>query len=350
MKETILALLFVILIATGFATFAICEESFSIRDLGTLAGLPTFALAINEEGMVVGVAGSSVETYHTVIWKDGEMIDIGSLGGAQTLPWAMNGRGQIVGQSDTSTPGFHAFLWQDGVLTDLGTLGGSFSVATSINVRGQVVGYSFTADNTVMHGFLWEDGSMKDLGPTMIPGLISTRGEIIGGVDLYARLWNGNRVDLSSLSEFGNSVNSVNERGDLAGQAGVPPGIPHAALWRGSEVVDLGVTGYALDINASGQVLCHSIYDNHAFLWEKGTLTDLGSLGGSTYPRDLNDVGQVVGMSRTSTGTARAFLWERGRMTALGPLPGFDESEAAGINNRGQIVGSSDNHAVLWSR
>lgn len=73
------------------------------------------------------------------------------------------------------------------------------------------------------------------------------------------------------------------------------------------------------------------------------TLTDLGDLRGGDFGRayGINDAGQVVGSSGAATGS-RAFLWEGGTMTDLGDLPGGgDVSRAYGINEAGQVVGNS---------
>src|SRR5213080_4303909 len=92
-------------------------------------------------------------------------------------------------------------------------------------------------------------------------------------------------------------------------------------------------------VNEAGQVVGWSqgSYPDpiHAFLWENGTMTDLGTLGGSTARAyDINDKGQVVGVSSTSSGLNHAFLWEDGTMTDLGTLGGPD-SYAYGLDNRG---------------
>lgn len=90
-------------------------------------------------------------------------------------------------------------------------------------------------------------------------------------------------------------------------------------------------------INDSGQIAGKSA--NHAFLWENGTMKDLGTLGGGISSANaINDLGQVVGESETSNGEIHAFLWERGFMRDLGN-PG-ETSSAHGINNKAVIVGA----------
>ena len=88
------------------------------------------------------------------------------------------------------------------------------------------------------------------------------------------------------------------------------------------------------------------------------SITDLGTLGGSfSEAQGINSRGQVVGRSSVVPGEfhVHAFLWEDGQMTDLGTLPGRSESVAFDINSRGQVVGSGttasgEEHAVLWSK
>ena len=80
------------------------------------------------------------------------------------------------------------------------------------------------------------------------------------------------------------------------------------------------------------------------------TLVDLGFLPGgglSSFATGINDAGQVVGSS-DATGGNRAFIWQNGVMTSLGVLGGTPfgvagDSRATGINASGQVVGSSSN-------
>ena len=62
--------------------------------------------------------------------------------------------------------------------------------------------------------------------------------------------------------------------------------------------------------------------------------------GGYSSAEDINDAGQVVGYSTTGSGVTHGFRWDKGVMTDLGSLGG-DVSDAMGINPAGQVVGTS---------
>ena len=86
------------------------------------------------------------------------------------------------------------------------------------------------------------------------------------------------------------------------------------------------------------------------------TITDLGTLGGgyqNCTAAAINDSAQVAGGCGDARGRQHAFLWQRGKMTDLGTLGGHD-SGASLIDDRGQIAGTSLTarparlHAFLW--
>ena len=99
----------------------------------------------------------------------------------------------------------------------------------------------------------------------------------------------------------------------------------------------------------------------HAFLWQKGLIRDLGTLGGTfSQAYGVNDLGQVVGISTIpgseTTHETRAFLWQNGTMVDLLEVTrGFTALAAARkINEAGQLVGfgSQDNQlrGFIWDR
>jgi probable HAF family extracellular repeat protein len=131
-------------------------------------------------------------------------------------------------------------------------------------------------------------------------------------------------------------------------------------------VIDLGTLGGDVttpyDINERGQIVGESQTGDgtktHAFLWDPTTgMHDLGTLGGSSSAKSINDLGEVVGWSAIpGLSSGLGFVWRRGAgLRVLPPLPGQTSSRAAAINNHGQIVGWSKGTAptfytpTLWA-
>jgi len=132
------------------------------------------------------------------------------------------------------------------------------------------------------------------------------------------------------------------------------------------EAIDLGTlsegrSAQATAINGNGQVVGWSDNPARAFLWENGVMIDLGTLGGYSRPTDINNDGQVVGLSTVDgSETWHPFLWSDGVMSDLQPgAPNFNPSLWPRVNNSGQViwsgypVGVSDTrdrpHPFLWS-
>jgi probable HAF family extracellular repeat protein len=277
----------------------------------------------------------------------------------------------------------------------MGTLGGP-AARKSVNAPGyQIINnagvVSFAADTLekdpfspcynfpdcfVGHATLWRDGVLSDLGA--LPG--KGNGSASGAIN--ARGW----------------ITGQSENGEIDPVSGLPE--VRGTLWKHDEIIDLGTFGgnwsLGVTLNDAGDVIgfaSNTIPDpfsffppsgaqTHAFLWRKGVLHDLGTLGGNdSQASSVNERGQVVGNSYTNlipndtTGipTVHPFLWEHGRMIDLGTLggtyggagscgfgapcpnpPGEPFEGALLINNRSQVTGTSNLagdlkfHPFLW--
>ena len=83
------------------------------------------------------------------------------------------------------------------------------------------------------------------------------------------------------------------------------------------------------------------------------TLAETGRFAG-IYATGLNDDGQVVGTSDTTGDVSfHGFLWQQGNITDLGTVTGDSYSSAVSIGNNGMVLGVSISasfspRAVLW--
>lgn len=119
-----------------------------------------------------------------------------------------------------------------------------------------------------------------------------------------------------------------------------------------------GTFGVAIDINDAGQATGAATNEDettlHAFRYDHGTLTDLGTLGGArSYPHAISENGKIAGASTNAQGEQRAFLYDEGGIHDLGVLPGGTWSIAFAVNDAGQVAGVSEvagggQHAFLY--
>jgi probable HAF family extracellular repeat protein len=145
---------------------------------------------------------------------------------------------------------------------------------------------------------------------------------------------------------------NVNDNGQVAGYANGQYQSQYAYLWEDGNWTYLGTLpdldySAPYDINNLGQIVGHSFMlgpggGSLAWIYEDGDMSELGTLGGDRSTAfGINDEGQVVGSSRTSNNYTHAFLWEDEEMIDLGVLPDEDNSAAYDINENGQICGAS---------
>lgn len=169
-------------------------------------------------------------------------------------------------------------------------------------------------------------------------------------------------TDLGTLGE--NSVASgINDFGQVVGDSYIAGNVYHATLWQNGSISDLGTLGgsssAAAGINNSGQVVGYSSLSGdaaqHATLWQSSSITDLGTLGGNNSAAyAINNAGQIVGGSSHGVLTVgvQPTLWQNGSIISLGSSQGPSYiSTAYGINNVGQVVGGGNlfgGNPTLW--
>jgi len=140
------------------------------------------------------------------------------------------------------------------------------------------------------------------------------------------------------------SPSDINNAGQMAGVLYHVTGGPHAAVYSGGNITDLGAFGgaygYATAINDSGAVAGNVgtvSGEEHAFLYQDGAMRDIGA----AVALGLNASGAVVGRKATANGST-GFVYHDGIVTELGYLGSGNISLAAAINDRGQVVGESN--------
>jgi probable HAF family extracellular repeat protein len=254
---------------------------------------------------------------------------------------AINANGLVVGFT-----GFHAGLYNKGTVTDLGVLPGADptvdgSTAFGINTGGQIVGFGAERTGTPLDGFIYSNGAMTDMG--RLPGLAT-------GVS--------------------SAATGINDAGLVSGVALDTVAIPSsyfAVTYDNGTWTKIGY-GEGFAINATGQVtgILSSVPENavilptspvsnnnnglvgHAFIYNNGTATDLGTLPGGTTSTGLalNAGARIVGLSDlTGSSTTHAFFYNgvmndmNALISATDPLqPYVTLTDAHGINDTRLIL------------
>ena len=226
---------------------------------------------INDEGLVAANSIHDSGGDKAYLLTGGSEVELGDLGGDGAIAMALNNQGQVVGGSDTGD-GWHAFLWDDGMMTDLGTLpGDDESWAMDVNEHAHVLGAS-TRDGG--RAFLWQEGVMTELDPPpgsllLMPIALNDHGQALIDVgfpgtsrhEWQAYLWDdGEWTPIPPPTDWTQIRGAdLNNKGEVVGhgEAGVRA---HAFLWDGADFKDLGTllgaaASSAEGINEVGQVV-----------------------------------------------------------------------------------------------
>jgi probable HAF family extracellular repeat protein len=207
-----------------------------VVSLGTLGGLFSRPVAINDRGDVVGVSDTPDFRNAVFGWKNGTMreLPLDDVSG-------INDRGQVSGGRLAGT-GFHAAVWHRGTVTDLGALDFDRSNTYGVNDRGWVIGWVFSPEQRE-RGALWRDGELIDVGTlgggTTTLVAVNDRGAILAYSQLadgfvHPALWRaGAFTDLTTLGVNAEAdLADLNNHGHIAATTRPVFGISHAVIYR----------------------------------------------------------------------------------------------------------------------
>ncbi len=228
-------------------------------------------------------------------------------------------------------------LCADYAITYLGSLSESFTMSRplGINERGQVVGWSLNASNQY-RAFLWDStNGIQDIG------------DLGGGISMATGINDAGQIVGSSRDSTGQFLTFIWDS--------------DGGMQRFSDISNHNIIG--VTINNSGQI-AGGFFDasgrSQAFYWDITHGTQLlGNLNENPlyapYSQSeaavINNNGQVIGWADDTSNNDRAFLWDSvNGMQNLGALgtSGGNYSRAWGVNDAGQVVGKSNNRAFLW--
>jgi probable HAF family extracellular repeat protein len=303
------------------------DSTSGMTDIGTLGGNTSYALSINDSGVVAGYSYLSDNiTTHAFLWTAaGGMVDIaaGLPRGTSSQASFINARGDVAGTSMVGKAGQvpaarigHAWTLLPSLHLDKRNYG------FGINKLDQVTGQQY-ADNDYVHAIFWD-------------------------------LRTGTNVFLPTYAAGPNTVgNAINDHSHVTGTGNVPTGGYAALLWVSSTTTPILIGNLGTDDYTAGQGI-----NNHdevvglnsptlaGFYWNSTTgIVPLQSRGGTVSAAfGINDSGMIAGFGSDSTGITHAVLWAHytDAPQDLGTLLPGGNSYARGINKLGQVVGYAD--------
>lgn len=292
------------------------------RILPASLGLASGANGVAANGTVAGWVAKG-DYSEAAIMKGGEYSSTNPFGGKFGQAYAVTANGEVIGSAQHKDGLAHAFYsTKKGIFE----LTGDAGEALAMNPSGTMVGYK-----NIWGGFFFPYATVN------------------GEAQLIDTNWNTG------------IATGINAKGDVVGYAIDSNAKPYAwissASKDGRKAVRLDISdkvgAYPVAINDNGAIVGNYVAPNNwlyqpyrqqvrAFILDKNGFRDLGTLpGGDTVEAAaINNKGQIVGSATTADGETHAFLYEDGKMTDLGTLDGTD-SYATAISDSGLIVGTA---------
>jgi probable HAF family extracellular repeat protein len=272
----------------------------------------------------------------------------------------INNAGQIVGNTRTE-----AWIWSDSGIVNLSATKPGVNVY-AINNRGEAAGVFAGGASTA---FIYSQGQFRDIGrpaglnyatPFAINDsdqVTGTAGNFPGDTSRAFLYSNGNMTAIGTFGGDQSDGNGLNNKGVVVGSATLAPppdsprGVERGFVYRNGTLTQIqspgAVVGPAYDINDAGAIVGGASFAStglaQPFLFAGGVLSNLGGPAGTAH--GINNSGAIVGnwgQMDPQSDLTHAFLYRSGTFSDLNnlivPTPGWTVTQAADINDSGQIL------------
>ena len=292
--------------------------------------------------------------------------------GNNTAAQAINAAGDIAGCYYDGKNALRSFLWIAGSgYTTFGVKGSTYFNVAGVNADDTVAG-SFS-DTNGTHGFVrTSDGTFVqvdvpgDNESTDISGINAGGAAagiffpVDGAAQGFVRSADGTFVTFQGDPKaVSTNAESINDKGAVAGGYADADGAVHFYLrspkgkFTTYDVADSVTNGFVTGLNDQGDTIGRYIDSanvTHGFIrTTDGTVTAFDAPGAplSTYPFGINAKGYVVGSYQTSDYVVHGFLRApNGTITSF-DHPDTQDTHAAAINDKGEIVGYYEDDSGL---
>lgn len=261
------------------------SQEYTVTDLGTLGGNFSIATSVNNKGQVAGQSTTPTQIQSVsegqadaFLYSNGKMIDLGNFGGdsGSNIAYyftgnsanAVNDNGVVAGMAFDADGNPHPFLWSAGTMQDLapGQVGGAYGINAN-NVAVGIIGYGYSSGD--FNGFGAIFNGVGNFAGVPVPAslyvsspvAINNSGQIAGSCSadedtiVFGCLAVGTTAqELAPLNNFSVTLaNAINASGNTCGEdLWNSDNGPTATAWVGGSPVKLGWPANIRDSECDG--------------------------------------------------------------------------------------------------
>jgi probable HAF family extracellular repeat protein len=216
-----------------------------------------------------------------------------------------------------------------------------FVVSRGVNAQGAAIYVGTFGAPGRQHqlAFLWRNGALTSLTDANAPWVdvygINSSATVVGDAHARAVVWRNGKP--TYLAKEPSTARALNDHGTIVGDDQ-----REAVIWLHGTEQPLDGVATVTAINDHDQVIGETPGDGgaaHAMLWQNGTTSDLGSIGGAaSWATDINESGLAVGYVSTNLGfPLSAVEWRDGQLVDLGRF-GALGAQAVSVNDAGDVL------------